>query len=195
MKTCTKCKAEKDLREYHKNSNYKDGLANRCKLCVAEYDEQRYVQNHTKAIMLTKIWKSNNPKRVRENNKKYCEANTDKAKAYAKKYNEVNREKLKAYKKKWLKKNPDKAREAHTRRRVRKLNAFVAPVDRQEIFARDGGRCHICKRKVDPDGWHLDHIIPLSKNGTHEPRNVAVSHPRCNMQKHTSLVAQMRLIN
>jgi hypothetical protein len=37
--------------------------------------------------------------------------------------------------------------------------------------------------RVDPSDWHLDHIVPISRGGTHEPANVQVSHPRCNQSK------------
>ena len=35
MKTCRKCKIEKDLSEFSKCSQYKDGLQNECKSCNA----------------------------------------------------------------------------------------------------------------------------------------------------------------
>ena len=34
MKKCPKCGVDKRKSEYHKNKNYKDGLASRCKSCV-----------------------------------------------------------------------------------------------------------------------------------------------------------------
>ena len=37
MKTCTKCKVEKDLGEFYKHKGRKDGLQDECKSCVSEY--------------------------------------------------------------------------------------------------------------------------------------------------------------
>ena len=37
MKTCSKCKIEKDEAEFSKNASKKDGLDYRCKLCLREY--------------------------------------------------------------------------------------------------------------------------------------------------------------
>ena len=35
MKTCSKCKIEKDEAEFSKNASKKDGLDYRCKLCLS----------------------------------------------------------------------------------------------------------------------------------------------------------------
>lgn len=58
-----------------------------------------------------------------------------------------------------------------------------APVDLAEIYARDGGICHICGDHVSEEEWSPDHIIALAAGGDHTPENVAVSHWGCNMLK------------
>lgn len=76
------------------------------------------------------------------------------------------------------------------RRRARKREAFVENVYRAKVFERDGWRCQICRRKVDrlkaaphPKAPTLDHIIPLAKGGTHEPRNAQLACFTCNSRK------------
>lgn len=78
-------------------------------------------------------------------------------------------------------------RESKHRRRARKRSAFVAPVWRLTIYERDHWRCGICGRAVRRDAVvphplapTLDHIVPLSKGGTHEPANVRTAHFLCN---------------
>ena len=39
MKTCSKCKAEKEFSKFSKNRSCKDGLDSWCKLCVREYQQ------------------------------------------------------------------------------------------------------------------------------------------------------------
>lgn len=75
------------------------------------------------------------------------------------------------------------------RRRAALVQAFVEDVDRAKVWARDLGRCGICGRPCEAAAWHLDHIIPLSKGGTHEYANVQVAHPKCNMHKSAALPA------
>jgi 5-methylcytosine-specific restriction endonuclease McrA len=41
----------------------------------------------------------------------------------------------------------------------------------------------------------LDHIVPLARGGTHEPRNVQVSHARCNNRKYSTGPGQPRLLD
>lgn len=84
--------------------------------------------------------------------------------------------------------------------RSRRLAAFRAPVDRQEIFERDRWVCQLCGMRIpnsalypDPLSASLDHILPLAEGGTHEPSNCQASHLRCNLAKGRRGVDQLRL--
>jgi hypothetical protein len=61
-KVCGKCKKEKYLDEFHKNSTKKDGLRSTCKECSKEYHKQHYLNNinkyRTKAQVLRDFLKS-----------------------------------------------------------------------------------------------------------------------------------------
>ena len=41
-KVCSTCEITKDLKEFHKNKNSKDGLVYHCKVCVAIKQKRRY---------------------------------------------------------------------------------------------------------------------------------------------------------
>ena len=76
------------------------------------------------------------------------------------------------------------------KRRALKQTAFVSDVDLREVYDRCRGRCHICGRGVpwelrgpDPCSKSIDHLIPLSQGGTHEPANVALAHLGCNSSR------------
>lgn len=58
------------------------------------------------------------------------------------------------------------------------------------IADRDHWRCHICKTRVGKKiAWphvrsaSLDHVVPLSKGGAHDPSNVRLAHLGCNSAK------------
>lgn len=61
----------------------------------------------------------------------------------------------------------------------------------RELAKRDGTDCGICGSPVDitltrSDGLHcpsVDHIIPRSRGGSHDPSNLQLAHLRCNMAK------------
>jgi 5-methylcytosine-specific restriction endonuclease McrA len=59
-----------------------------------------------------------------------------------------------------------------------------------EVYNRDGWVCGICKGFIDsalksphPDSASIDHIVPLSRGGTHTMDNVRAAHRGCNSRK------------
>ena len=82
------------------------------------------------------------------------------------------------------------------RRRARLQGCLAEQIDRREVFARDGGRCHICGRRCSPKKFHLDHLIPIAHGGSHTYENVAVAHPFCNLKRGAGrMPAQLRLVS
>ncbi|WP_414056411.1 HNH endonuclease [Prescottella equi] len=85
----------------------------------------------------------------------------------------------------------DAARDRCQRRRARKAKAATGePVRLSVIAARDRWHCHLCGGKVreslvypHPNSASLDHVIPLSCGGAHDPSNVALAHLACNVAK------------
>lgn len=64
-----------------------------------------------------------------------------------------------------------------------------------DVFERDNWTCHLCGDAIDPrlrgDNWWratLDHLLPLSKGGSHTLDNVASAHWRCNMDRGDTLL-------
>jgi len=85
-------------------------------------------------------------------------------------------------------------REHKYRERCRKYGVYYdASVTRDKVIARDHGVCQICGVKCDETdkGWGsfgeryptVDHIIPLSKGGTHTWDNVQCACAICNSYK------------
>ena len=88
------------------------------------------------------------------------------------------------------------AREGKHRRRARQHEAFVAPVRRHTVYARDGWTCQLCMTPLnmnahvpEPDAPTIDHITPLARGGTHEPDNVQAAHFLCNSLKGDRIAA------
>lgn len=68
------------------------------------------------------------------------------------------------------------------------------------VFERDEWICHLCNTLIDRhrrgDDWMratLDHVVPLSRGGTHTYENTAAAHWICNMEKGNSLPGEYRL--
>jgi 5-methylcytosine-specific restriction endonuclease McrA len=90
--------------------------------------------------------------------------------------------------------------EAKTRRRMLERSNRTEPVNRTKVFQRDRWRCQICGKAVrraaiapHPKAPVLDHIVPLSKGGRHEYRNVQCAHFLCNSVKSAGGTDQLLL--
>lgn len=118
----------------------------------------------------------------------------EEARAAARERYARNRLSLIAYQKAWAKANPDKVRVSRTlgrRERLARIRATQREhVSYRRILERDVCFCGICGGILDTGilrNVHFDHIVPLSKGGAHVESNIQISHPTCNMRKHTSL--------
>ena len=74
------------------------------------------------------------------------------------------------------------------RRRIEKGSTFER-IDRIKVFEKDNWTCYVCgistitSKKYKPNRATLDHIIPLTKGGTHTYDNVRCCCNRCNIRK------------
>lgn len=90
----------------------------------------------------------------------------------------------------WKIAEPEHAMVSHRNRYERLFIAEREPYDRTEIFNRDGWRCQLCGKKVNPELRHphkmsasIDHIVPIALGGNDTPANVQLAHLGCNVRK------------
>jgi len=127
------------------------------------------------------------PEKRKETSRKYRATHYEECREREKAYQAANKDKCAAATRLSQLRNPSLILNSNANRRARIKNAFIEAIDRQVVFARDAGVCGICQTAVAPEGWHLDHIQPLSKGGQHSYDNVQVSHPVCNERKGAKL--------
>lgn len=90
---------------------------------------------------------------------------------------------LKLYLRQWQLDNPDKVCEYSAKRRALLAEVYVEDVQRIVVWGRDEGHCRKCSVFVSFAGFHMDHIIPISKGGVHSYYNVQTLCPPCNLSK------------
>lgn len=94
MKTCSKCKQEKELSEFYKNKNRKDGYNTFCKECQKEYSKNNknvYKNNNIQYQKNKSInYYLNHEKNLEKNRKRYLNN-----KEYYKNYYIINKNKIK----------------------------------------------------------------------------------------------------
>lgn len=83
---------------------------------------------------------------------------------------------------------PSKAIATAQIRRARKMSAAIGKVDYAFIRRRDRMRCHLCRTDVLEADLHFDHVIPLSKGGSHSNENISVAHSWCNSSKNNRVL-------
>lgn len=87
--------------------------------------------------------------------------------------------------KKYRKENPEKVREWTAKRK----NAKIGRLPKGTIKSKkeiQNNKCVYCKTDISIT-FHVDHIIPLAKGGTHEPNNIQILCPTCNLRKSDKL--------
>jgi len=94
------------------------------------------------------------------------------------------------YARNWAAANRDKRSVQEARRRAKERGVHAEKVSRLEIFERDGWICQMCFEPVDrtlkyphPMSATWDHIIPLSRGGTHTRDNLRLAHWHENLAK------------
>lgn len=102
----------------------------------------------------------------------------------------------------WKRRNPERSRELdreHTRRRrAQKMATQVERFTDKDIRMAHGDVCYLCGDRINfrlkfphPKSRSVDHIIPLSRGGSHTLGNVAMTHYQCNQIKNAKAVDRM----
>lgn len=78
---------------------------------------------------------------------------------------------------------------SNTKRRIRTTEE-IENFNRNDVYERDKWICQLCKKPVNPNLSYpnplcasLDHVIPLSRGGSHKTTNVQLAHLHCNTSR------------
>lgn len=206
-KRCGVCEEVKPRTEFHVRRASTDGRMSRCKTCAIALRRTYSKENPDKTAATGKAWRDKNPGYSGRNAKKWRAANPDGARKNRDRWAAENAEHLAAAKQAWSKANRDRVnelrdpeitrrwrrlnadahREAQARRRAAKQDTAIGPIDLDALWT---GVCGICRTSLDrqllwpdPMSRSLDHIVPLSRSGTHTQDNLQWTHLRCNVSK------------
>lgn len=203
-KTCTKCGAEKPISEFSKENHGKYGVRARCKVCSADYhaewsrkNRERILNDKVEYYLANKEYISERTREYRRENKehvaklkaKYYQATKDR---FAERKAEYNAEYYQANKERDAKRNAeyrlanrDRITEHGRNRRALKRDAQGTHTleDVKRILEIQNGYCAYCEADLEPTGYHVDHIRPLSRGGRNDIINLVCACPTCNLSK------------
>lgn len=81
------------------------------------------------------------------------------------------------------------------RRRARHYGVPYETVNSAVVYERDNWICHICGEPIDrtvkyphPRSKSIDHVLPLSKGGSHSYNNIKAAHFWCNSMKSDHII-------
>lgn len=171
MKTCAKCKTEKDESEFYKDKTSPDGLCICCKVCKRQYE----IDTKDKIAERKRKYFSENKEYLCSRDKEYKGKNKEKRKTWERKYRESTREARRVYEREYVAKRKledplflfqQQARSllhrAFNRRGFQKSHRahtlFGCSYSQlmQHLGPKPSGKCH------------LDHICPISQARTEE---------------------------
>jgi 5-methylcytosine-specific restriction endonuclease McrA len=179
MKRCPKCDINKQLSEFGKHKQTKDGLKNYCRKC-----------NNASA----KAYQDSNREKVRKTNREYSRNNKDANKARSKAWYESNKDKALENSKKWQQENRDKTNNyklanRHKRRAMIKESGVYLVTGRDLSKIRRQS-CVYCGSK---DDITIEHIIPITRGGTHSIGNLTSACRSCNFSKSGKFIMEWRI--
>lgn len=167
-KVCNKCFTPRELIDFYKDKNFKDGHRTICKFCDVE-----------RRIIFAKA----NPDKTAKNKKKYANTHVDKLK--------INKEKLgKEYfskkRKEYFERNKDKCNALTANYRAKRKNATLNLSKDQNILIGEFYKESVKLSKETGIPHQVDHIVPLrgaTVSGLHVPWNLQVITKEENIKK------------
>jgi hypothetical protein len=157
-------------------------LSRRCVECVAtvyrsgkvDYDAAYYKKNKELICERVRQYRNSNRDRVAKTKAVWAAKNADKTKAASVRYYYRNLDNSRARSRARYAKNKDAFRVYWVTRRARKTSALgmFSKKDIKSIFAQQRGKCVWCSKSI-LRGYHVDHILSLSRGGANHRRNLS----------------------
>lgn len=139
-------------------------------------------------------WRKNNPEKNREVQKKSHNLHKEDRNLRSEIYRNNNQDKMAFLRHRHYRENVDYYIEKAHHRNSLKLSTQTEEINFKEICERDFWICGICHFLVDknikknhPLMKSMDHIIPLSKGGTHTMGNIQLTHFICNLKANDAI--------
>ena len=154
--------------------------------------KERYDKRHPgRAKAMYACWVAAHKDKVKMYKAKYRAAHPDKVKAYQAKYRVSHRDNLKASNTKYYAEHPEVMSEQARRRRALKVSAPVSDltvVQWKGRITEYQGLCSYCLQPMIR--FTQDHMIPLTRGGSHTLSNVVPCCQSCNSRKGTKTLLE-----
>jgi hypothetical protein len=194
-KVCSKCREEKPLDMFSKDSAKKDKKRSYCRPCDSKkaslWGKNNPERKSVNARKASKNYRTKNPEKVQIDNSKFRSLNPE----YGKNWRKTNPEKSREYSKRHYSKGLKKALERNRKRRALLAATLHSPYTELDVLATYGTDCYLCNKPIDltaprwtkyagwEQGLHIEHVVDVALGGPNVLENVRPSHGLCNLQK------------
>lgn len=159
--------------------------------------KEYYAQHRTEILAKKRAYDVAHKDIISSKGRAYYLANRQRILDAVKQYAKAHREEGIARTRKWHKEHPERSSISKSKscfkRRAIEYGTRVNPAGiyewMREIRSKPFVRCHWCGTKVSGRKVHFDHIIALSKGGTHTIGNLCSACASCNSSKKNRLIA------
>lgn len=207
-KYCPLCEQVSPAKDFWVSRNTKDGLYSWCKPCTKarrkarydpeyhrqyrldnlelkrEYDRQRYAENPDKRKLVVRRAIAKDPDRYAEQRRQYYECNRDYFAGKRRAYQHPD---------------PGRARQLERmyrhKRRAIEAGARGSHTD-SEVWQLAESQHWLCAYCEVPlfGRFHTDHMVPLSRGGSNDWTNLAITCPACNVSKGTKTAEEFWIV-
>jgi 5-methylcytosine-specific restriction endonuclease McrA len=116
-------------------------------------------------------------------NRKSYALHREERQAQIRAYAQAHPEERRQREREWSRSHPLNIRQKQARRRAKDNAAPIeANLKYQNILMRDV-ECYLCGSALQDKQFEFDHMVPLSRGGSHSSENVRVVHTSCNRRK------------
>jgi hypothetical protein len=150
-------------------------------------DHPDYLTTYEKAYYQAK--KSTAPYWTKERQAERRKNDPEKWRRWANEWYARNKEQCKASGKRWIAENraafneTARVRNRNRQARINGNGGHHTKIDIRELYAKQGGKCVACAADL-ADGFHADHIMPVSRGGSNDIGNIQLLCAPCNLKKH-----------
>ena len=145
-------------------------------------------ENAEKLRANTQRWAEKNAERRQSTNKAWREGNREKIRSVQREYYQNNFQKILSYGKDYRDSNSDKRKNWANFRRAKKMQNGVFRVTAKEIAKLRSQPCAYCGKPSQ----HIDHVIPISRGGTHGIGNLTGACASCNLSKSFKFITEWK---
>lgn len=192
FRACLRCGCTKPLNStffrWVKKREYSSGgyFARTCCIC-RRLDGYNYYHETDKLREYSRLWarkfREENPELAKEKWQEWVRKNPEKMLAKGRRANKRKRQLLQEDEQALQKERARQRAKQEARRALKKgSGGSYAVADIQQMYEDQGGLCAYCECSLD-GRYHIEHMIPLSRGGSNDALNIALTCPECNVRK------------